>query len=485
MKSDRVSKNETIDLKKYSIITIIIYVLIAMIFWIIAHEQLTYKESKNNIESIEPNAPIGEITKDLYVKQSFVSPIDYIDSISLNFATYGRINSGNISILLLDGDNNKILYDWQLDISKIDDNSFVNLELDEPLKGVLDKKIFIEVKSDTSISGNAVTLWYNNSETHNEMKLYVKDEEILGTLCFKVKGRDIVLFGKYYAQIIIFFGILFSLYLFIINKKQNKNEKFIGLNLLNSFVKYRFLLKQLVSRDFKTKYKRSVLGAFWSFLNPLLTMLVQYVVFSTIFKSDIKNFAVYLIIGIIMYSFFVESVGMGLSSIVGNASLITKVYVPKYIYPISRVLSSSINLVISMAPLFVVMLITRTPVSAAILLLPFSLFCILVFCLGMTLLLSSIMVFFRDTQFLWNVVSMLWMYATPIFYPESIIPSKFMTIYKMNPLYHFIRFTRSIILDGVSPEPKAYLLCLIAAFGTLAVGSLVFKKTQNKFVLYI
>ena len=147
-------------------------------------------------------------------------------------------------------------------------------------------------------------------------------------------------------------------------------------------------------------------------------MTVQYIVFSTIFKTDIPNFAVYLLIGIVFFNFFSESTNMGLMAIVGNASLITKVYIPKYIFPVSRVLSSSINLLISMVPMLIVVMITSTRITKAILLLPFSIACTIVFCIGMSFILSSAMVDFRDTQFLWSVVSMLWMYATPIFYPK-------------------------------------------------------------------
>ena len=107
------------------------------------------------------------------------------------------------------------------------------------------------------------------------------------------------------------------------------------------------------------------------------------------------------------------------------------------------------------------------------------------FCFGIGLILSSAMVFFRDTQFLWGVITMLWMYATPVFYPESILPTRLMPIFKCNPLYHIIRFVRVVLMDGVSPEPKAYILMLIAAIIPLALGLWVFKKTQDKFVLYL
>jgi len=253
----------------------------------------------------------------------------------------------------------------------------------------------------------------------------------------------------------------------------------------NNAKKYKFLLQQLVNRDFKSKYKRSVLGVLWSFLNPLLTMTVQFVIFSTLFKSDIPNFAAYLIIGIVFFNFFSEATSMGLMSIVSNSSLIMKVYIPKYIFPVARVLSSAINLLLSMIPLFIVVLFTGVRFTSAILALPFSLVCTIIFCIGVSFILSSAMVFFRDMQFLWGIINMLWMYATPIFYPESILPQKLMILFKMNPLYHFIRFTRAIILNGGSPEPKAYLLCFIAAVVPFIIGTLIFKKSQDKFALYL
>ena len=244
-------------------------------------------------------------------------------------------------------------------------------------------------------------------------------------------------------------------------------------------------MKQLVTRDFKTKYRRSALGVLWSFLNPLLTMLVQYLVFSALFRSNIPNFALYLLIGIVCFSYFSEATSLSLTSIIGNAGLITKVYVPKYLYPLTRVISSTINFFFALIPLFAVLLLTRTPIRWSFLLLPLPILCLFALCLGVGMLLASSMVFFRDTQFLWGVVSMLWMYATPIFYPESILPQRLLPLFRCNPLYHVLLFIRTILMDGVSPEPKSYLLMIIACLIPLIIGATVFKKTQDRFVLYI
>ncbi len=289
-----------------------------------------------------------------------------------------------------------------------------------------------------------------------------------------------------HSVFIIFCGlILWSAYIFYLRYAEVKEKKSIGLNILRTGRKYKFLMKQLVQRDFKTKYKRSVLGIIWSFLNPLSMMIVQYIVFSTIFRSDIENFPVYLLSGTIFFNFFTEAVSQGLNAIVGNASLITKVYVPKYVYPTTKVLSTSINLLISIVPLLAVMLITKEPLTKALFLFPFIIIVLLIFTIGVTLMLSAAMVFFRDTLFLWGILSMIWMYITPLFYPESIIAENFQIILKVNPMYHMIKFVRCIVMNGVSPQPEEFGACILSAAISLLIGIFIFKKTQDKFVLYI
>lgn len=275
-------------------------------------------------------------------------------------------------------------------------------------------------------------------------------------------------------------------------------RKSFGLYAIRTVEKYQFLIEQLVTRDFKIKYKRSVLGVFWSFLNPLLMMVVQYMVFSNLMKFETPHYAIYLLTGIVMFSGFNDCCNQALRAIIGNATLITKVYVPKYIYPITKVLSASINMVLSMVPLLLVTLVygltsdTHLYLNASILLIPVALALLIIFTIGMGFLLSSLMVFFHDVEFLWGVLSTMWMYATPIIYPISIFQgkedflSRFMLgVIQVNPLYHYIEFMRSIIISGCSPALSEYLICAAWSFGMLAVGAFVFKKTQDKFILYI
>ena len=249
--------------------------------------------------------------------------------------------------------------------------------------------------------------------------------------------------------------------------------------------RYRFLLEQLVKRNFNTKYRQSVLGVLWSFLNPLLTMAVQYLVFSALFRSDIPHFPVYLLTGIIFFGFFNECVTLGLDSIVLNGPLISKVAMPKIIFPLSRSISSLINLVISFVPLLGAMLLSGTPMTPALLLMPAAVMMVFLFSLGMALILCTLNVFFRDTRFLWSVVSLLWTYATPIFYPITIIPEAWQPLFRLNPMYQLIDFVRTIILDGAWPAAGQWGMCLVCTAIPLALGLLIFRKNEDAFVFHL
>lgn len=254
------------------------------------------------------------------------------------------------------------------------------------------------------------------------------------------------------------------------------------MNIVNDLKKYKFLIQQLVSRDFKTKYKRSFLGVLWSLLNPLLMMAVQYIVFSALFRFDLPHYQVYLLSGIVMFNFFSEATNQALVSITGNAGLITKVYMPKYVFPVTKVLSACINLGFSLIALYLIILFSGVSITFLHLLILFPIINMILFTIGFSLILSTLMVFFRDMQFLYSVAIMLWMYMTPIFYPENIIGPKFQWILQLNPLYHFIRYTRNIILDNSIPTIRAHIICLIFSIGTLIIGSILFKKSENKFI---
>ena len=214
-------------------------------------------------------------------------------------------------------------------------------------------------------------------------------------------------------------------------------------------------------------------------------MLVQYLVFSTLFRSAIDHFPVYLISGIIVFSFFTECVTLGMDAIVMNASLITKVAIPKLIFPFSRALSSLINFLISLLPLLLLMLLTGVRVSPALLLLPLMIALLFLFALGVTLVMATLNVFFRDTRFLWSVISLLWTYATPIFYPDTIWPEGLRGIFHLNPMYQLIDFLRQIVIAGTPPTPERLLACAAGAFGMLMIGLVIFRRYEEKFVFHL
>lgn len=260
--------------------------------------------------------------------------------------------------------------------------------------------------------------------------------------------------------------------------------------------KYRFLVKQLVSRDFKTKYKRSVLGILWSFLNPMLTMVIQYTVFKQIFRFNTENYAVYLLTGIVFFNAFNDTTTQASNAIVGNASLITKVYVPKYIYPISKVLSTGITMLFSLIPLMLVICYTvltnkdpsliLTLPTVSLLFLPAGLLLFELFLMGVSFLLSALMVFFRDIQFLWGVITLAWMYATPVIFPIDILEGTILyPLQSVNPMYHFITLFRTIFMQATVPSLKQWAACALCALIAFVIGGLVFRKTQKSFVLYI
>lgn len=255
--------------------------------------------------------------------------------------------------------------------------------------------------------------------------------------------------------------------------------------MMYSLRKYNFLIRQLVNRDFKKKYKRSVLGILWSFLNPLLLMMIQYFVFSNIFRNSIPYFAAYLTIGTVTFNFFSEACMMVLTSIIDNAGLITKVYLPKYIYPFIKIISSVINLSISMLPLALVCIASGVSFHKTTLLSLYFFICLVISTFGVGIILATFMVFFRDIQFLWGIFNIMWMYMTPIFYPENILSDKFKFILIINPLYHFLKNIRLCIIDGGWPPIPEYFHCFIFSAGMLAIGLRIFLKNQDKFILYL
>ena len=251
--------------------------------------------------------------------------------------------------------------------------------------------------------------------------------------------------------------------------------------------KYNFLLQQLVSRDFKVKYKRSVLGVLWSLLYPVLTMAVMALVFTNVFKFTTPgvNYLAYLMSGLVAFNYFSEASNLSMSSVVANFSLINKVYMPKYIFPLSKCLFVGINFLLSQIPLYLILLLTGTGITWHHIMLPYAYLCLLMFTLGFSMILATVAVFLRDMFYIYGVMLSLWTYMTPIMYDIAIIDSpRLQFLFKLNPLYWILYFIRKIMLYHSIPELNVWLYCLAFGLGFLILGVFVFKKNQDKFIYY-
>lgn len=472
---------------------IFIYVLVSGIFYGTANHQLNYRTY--DVAAKRQEDTVGELVDRRYICQDFIYQGDYIRTFSIIPGTYMRQNHGRLHLELSDMESGMTLWQSEKDLADVQDNTVLDFTVECELEPGMDQ-LRLKIRSEGCSEGNAITVYYGVQKKLQGRLVILDADSPTGTGDTQAEGKEAVIameirgdvkspVGNCYWPAVLAIGIGMVLFYREQKRKERQGKKCILHTICVTLDTYRFLIKQLVARDFKTKYKRSVLGAFWSLLNPLCTMAVQYVVFSTIFKSSIRNYPVYLLSASVLFNFFTESAGGGLASIVGNAALITKVYVPKYIYPVTKVLSTSINLLISMLPLFAVILITGEPVTLAYLLIPYVFVCLLLFCAGISMLLSALMVFFRDMQFLWGIISLLWMYATPMFYPEEIIPERFRFVLDCNPMYHYISFFRTILLEQVSPQISEYAACLAFSIGICAAGAVFFRRCQKKFALYL
>lgn len=252
--------------------------------------------------------------------------------------------------------------------------------------------------------------------------------------------------------------------------------------------RYQYLLEQLVARDFKVKYKRSVLGVFWSILHPLFMMMIMTLVFQNLFKmttSGSMNYPVYIITGLVLFNFLTEATNFALSSVIGNFNLITKVRIPKAVFPISKTLSSCVNLFFSFIALYFVIMITGETVTWHHVWLVYDLFCLFLFTMGVGFVLAALTVFFRDMVYLYNLITLAWTYMTPTFYDISIISEELIPLFRANPMYQYITFARNVILYHRTPTIQQFVILFVFGVVSLVFGFAFFRRQQKKFIYYI
>lgn len=251
------------------------------------------------------------------------------------------------------------------------------------------------------------------------------------------------------------------------------------------FLHHQFLFEELVKRDFKKKYKRTVLGIAWSVLSPLLMLLIMYLVFNHFFGRGMEHYATYLFCGNLIFAYFSESTSQGMTALMGNASIFTKVNVPKYLFLFSKNVQTLINFGITMVLFVFFCLWDGIDFTWRVILLVYPVGCLVLFNIGVGLILSALFVFFRDIQYLWSVFTQLLMYMSAIFYTIGSFPLWAQHVFLLNPVYLFIRYFRLIVIEASIPPVWFHLLMLADVAIVLGLGSWMYKKYNTRFLYYV
>lgn len=254
---------------------------------------------------------------------------------------------------------------------------------------------------------------------------------------------------------------------------------------IQKLLKYQFLFEELVKRDFKKKYKRTILGVAWSVLSPLLTLLVMRMVFTQFFGNQVAHYTTYLFCGNLVFSYFNESTSQGMTSLMGNAGIFTKVNVPKYLFLFSKNVQTLINFGLTLCVFFVFCVLDNITFTWKIICLLYPIFCLVLFNIGVGLILSAMFVFFQDIQYLWSVFTMLLMYMSAIFYNIDGYEPMIRNLFLLNPVYLFIRYFRKVVIEATIPTAWFHLLMLADVAIVLAIGCWMYKKYNTKFLYYV
>lgn len=249
--------------------------------------------------------------------------------------------------------------------------------------------------------------------------------------------------------------------------------------------KHSFLFEELVKRDFKKKYKGTILGIAWSMLAPLLQLLVLDIVFRHFFGNTKAHWIVYLFTGNLMFNYFRESTTSGMTALQSNSGIFTKINVPKYLFLLSKNMESIINLLFSLGIYFIFVAVDGIAFKWVFFAILFPILCEIIFNIGVGLILSALHIFFKDISYLYNVVCTMLMYMSAIFYYVSSYPEAMQKLLYLNPIYCYITYMRTVIIDGVIPPLWMHGLCAGYAAIVLAIGLYMYKKNNYKFLYYI
>ena len=255
--------------------------------------------------------------------------------------------------------------------------------------------------------------------------------------------------------------------------------------MIEKLKKHQFLFEELVKRDFKKKYKRTILGMLWSILSPLLMLLVMRMVFTQFFGRMTPHYTTYLFAGTLTFSYFSESTGQGMTSLMGNAAIFSKVTVPKYLFLLSKNVQTFINYLITLVVFFAFCFFDQIVFTWKFICLLYPIVCLVLFNLGVGLILSALFVFFRDIQYLWTVFTQMLMYMSAIFYNIDAYSQIIQNLFLLNPLYLFIRYFRKIVIETTIPTVWFHLLMAADVIIVMGIGCWMYKKYNTRFLYYV
>lgn len=254
---------------------------------------------------------------------------------------------------------------------------------------------------------------------------------------------------------------------------------------IREIIRYRELLRNLVTSNIKKRYKRSVLGFLWVMLDPLLMMLVFYFVFAGLFRQTIGNYTAYVISGITMWQLFAQGTQVASLAFISNRNLMNKLYMPKSIFPLSVVMSSLVHFLFALVPLFIVVILSGTSLSINIVLMPVVIALIFLFALGISLSISTLAVFFHDVIYIYDVLLLAWMYLSAIFYPITILPERLRSLMYLNPVFHYITLFRAILYDNSIQMVIHFIYGAVFAGLSLLAGWIIYSKNRDRIIFYL
>lgn len=258
------------------------------------------------------------------------------------------------------------------------------------------------------------------------------------------------------------------------------------LKLKNKLNKYEFVFGELVKRDFNKRYKRSILGVLWSMIAPMFQLLIMSFIFKRFFGETMEHYTIYLFSGQLLFNYFKEGTNNGMSAIVSNAGIITKVNVPKYLFSISKIMAASVNFLLTLIIFFIFVFFDKIKFTWKFILLLYPILCLFILIIGAGLILSALYVFFKDIEYLYDIFTLGLMYLTPIFYDIQMFQgSIIMKLFYLNPLYLYVTYFRQIVLFNQIPSLTFHLYSLVYALIILRIGMWMYRKYNYMFLYYI